>query len=70
MQFFLKFTFGIKLYMLRTVPLPIISSFSLYTQQQVYVIQAILREGITNCSNELYNKFTNIRQQKKYLLEQ
>jgi len=30
---FLKFVFRIKLYMFRTVPLPIISSFSLYTQQ-------------------------------------
>jgi hypothetical protein len=30
---FLKFIFGIKLYMFRTVPLSIIRSFSLYTQQ-------------------------------------
>jgi len=29
----LKFIFGIKLYMFRTVPLPIIRNFSLYTQQ-------------------------------------
>ena len=28
-----NFVFGIKLYMFRTVPLSIISSFSLYTQQ-------------------------------------
>jgi len=34
MHQFLKFIFGIKLYMFRTVPLPIISSFSLYTQQR------------------------------------
>jgi len=33
MHEFLKFIFGIKLYMFRTVPLSIISSFSLYTQQ-------------------------------------
>ena len=33
MHQFLKFIFGIKLYMFRTVPLSIISSFSLYTQQ-------------------------------------
>ena len=33
-----KFIFGIKLYMFRTVPLSIIRSFSLYTQQW-YVIQ-------------------------------
>ena len=30
---FLKFIFGIKLYMFRTVPLSIIRSFSQYTQQ-------------------------------------
>jgi len=30
---FLKFIFGIKLYMFRTVPLSIIRSFSMYTQQ-------------------------------------
>ena len=33
MHQFLKFIFGIKLYMFRTVPLSIIRSFSLYTQQ-------------------------------------
>jgi len=33
MHEFLKFIFGIKLYMFRTVPLSIITSFSLYTQQ-------------------------------------
>jgi len=33
MQLFLKFIFGIKLYVFRTVPLSIIRSFSLYTQQ-------------------------------------
>jgi len=33
MHQFLKFTFGIKLYMFQTVPLSIIRSFSLYTQQ-------------------------------------
>ena len=34
MHKFLKFIFGIKLYMFRTVPLSIIRSFSLYTQQR------------------------------------
>ena len=38
---FLKFIFGIKLYIFRTVPLSIIRSFSLYTAV-VYVIQAML----------------------------
>ena len=33
MHKFLKFIFGIKLYMFRTVPLYIIRRFSLYTQQ-------------------------------------
>jgi len=33
MHYFLKFNFGIKLYMFRTVPLSIIRSFSLHTQQ-------------------------------------
>jgi len=33
MHWFLKFIFGIKLYMFQTVPLSIISSFSPYTQQ-------------------------------------
>jgi len=33
MHQFLKFIFGIKLYMFRTFPLSIIRNFSLYTQQ-------------------------------------
>jgi hypothetical protein len=33
MHQFLKFIFGMKLYMFRTVPLSITRSFSLYTQQ-------------------------------------
>ena len=33
MHLFLKFIFGIKLYMFRAVPLSIVRSFSLYTQQ-------------------------------------
>jgi len=33
MHQFLKFSFGIKLLMFRTVPMSIIRSFSLYTQQ-------------------------------------
>jgi len=33
MHYFLKFIFGMKLYMFRTVPLSIIRRFSLYTQQ-------------------------------------
>jgi len=33
MQQFLKFIFGIKIYMFRAVPLSIIRSFALHTQQ-------------------------------------
>ena len=33
---------GIELYMFRTVPLSIIRSLALYTQQYVYVIQVML----------------------------
>ena len=39
MHQFLKFIFGIKLYMFRTFPLSFIRSFSLHTQQYVYVVQ-------------------------------
>jgi len=38
MNYFLKFIFGIKVYMFRTVPLSIIRSFSLYTQQWYLII--------------------------------
>ena len=37
MHQFLKFIFGIKLNVFRTVPLSIIRSFSLYTQQYIQV---------------------------------
>ena len=43
MHKFPKFIFGIKLYMFRTVPLSIIRSFSLYTQQ--WYMSYILRAG-------------------------
>jgi len=39
MHQFLKFIFGLKLYMFRTVPLSIIRSFSLVHTAVVYVIQ-------------------------------
>jgi hypothetical protein len=47
MHYFLKFIFGIKLYMFRTVPLSIIRSFSLYTQQWYvsYTFADSLRAG-------------------------
>ena len=47
MDKFLKFNFGTKLYMFRTVPLSIIRSFSLYTQQwyMSYKFADSLREG-------------------------
>jgi len=42
MHWFLKFIFGIELYMFRTGFLSIIRSLVLYTQQQVYIIQVVL----------------------------
>jgi hypothetical protein len=42
MHNFLKFMFGIELYMFGTGFLPIIRSLVLYTQQWVYVIQVML----------------------------
>jgi hypothetical protein len=42
MHQFLKFIFGIELYMFRTVSLSIIRSLALYTQQQIYAIQVML----------------------------
>ena len=42
MHYFLKFIFGIELYMFQTVSLFIIRSLALYTQQYVYVIQVML----------------------------
>ena len=38
MRQFLKFIFGIELYMFRTVSLSIISSLALYTQQYIQVM--------------------------------
>jgi len=42
MHYFLKFIFGIELYMLQTGFLFIISSLAPYKQQYVYVIQVLL----------------------------
>jgi len=42
MHKFLRFIFGIELYMFRTGFLSIIRSLVLYTQQYVYVIQVLL----------------------------
>jgi len=42
MHWFLRFVFGIKLYMFRTVSLSIVRSLALYTWQQVYVVQVLL----------------------------
>ena len=67
MQSFLKFIFGIKLYMFRTVPLSVIRSFSLYTQQwyMLYRFADSLRAGSgRNCTKhvEFYsrNKFEKL----------
>jgi len=42
MHKFLKFIFGLELYIFRTLSLSIIRSLALYTQQWVYVIQVML----------------------------
>ena len=42
MHWFLKFIFGIELYMFQAVSLFIIRSLALYTQQQVYVMHVML----------------------------
>jgi len=46
MHLFLTFIFGIKLYVFGTVPLSIIRSFSLYTQQwYMSVMGKLFKEG-------------------------
>jgi len=56
MHKFLKFIFGIKLYMFRTVPLSITRSFSLYTQQRYMsyrLADSLLAGSGRNCSSVL-----------------
>jgi len=57
MHQFLKFIFGIKLYMFWTVPLSIIRSFSLYTQQlcMSYRFADSLQAGSGRPSANLYD---------------
>ena len=38
-------------------------------KQLCCVLEVFFKEGITKCSNEVYNKINNIRQRNKYLLE-
>ena len=45
-----KFIFGIKLYVFRTVPLPVIRSFSLYTQQW-YMYYRLAENLFANCQH-------------------
>ena len=54
MHQFLKFIFGIKLYMFRTVPLSIIRSFLLYTPM-VYLLLLLLLLFINHEIVGLYN---------------
>ena len=62
MHEFLKFIFGIKFYMFRTVPLSIIRSMSLYTQQYIQVCCVYSKktpdDGQRNCPKhvEFYSK--------------
>ena len=72
MHSFLKFIFGIGLYMFRTVTLSIITSFSLYTQQIVWYIPLLCilwktpDDGQKNCPKHLEfyskNKFEKLVQ--------
>ena len=57
MHWFLKFIFVIKLYMFRTVPLSIVRSFSLYTQQWYvsYRFADSLRAAAGKLSANLYD---------------
>ena len=47
MHEYFKFIFGIKLYMFRTVPLSIIRSFSLYTQQYIQVMLTACSQAVS-----------------------
>ena len=49
MNQFLKFIFEIKFYMFRGVPLSIIRSFSLYTQQYIQIMLTVC------CQHNLYD---------------
>ena len=53
MHSFLKFIFGIKLYMFQTVPLSIIRSFSLYTQQWFMAHRFAVCTGFGICHTSL-----------------
>jgi len=62
MHWFLKFILGIKLYMFRTVPLSIIRSFSLHTQQRYmsYTFADSLWAGANAPAHKLSAKLYNI----------
>jgi hypothetical protein len=49
MHQFLKFIFGMKLYMFRTVPLSIIRGYSLYTQRWYTSLSSILILLLESC---------------------
>jgi len=53
MQWFLKFIFGIKLCIFRTVALSIIRSFSLYTQQ--WYMSYSFADSLRKLSSKLYD---------------
>ena len=54
MHQFLKFIFGIKIYMFRTFPLSIIRSFSLHTQQW-YMSYRFADSLLASCQQNLYD---------------
>ena len=71
MHYFLKFIFGIKLYMFRTVPLSITSSFSLYTQQ-CYMSHSFadsLRVGSGQNSQNISISYNAAKQHSSYVTQ-
>jgi len=69
MHKFLKFIFGIKLYMFRTFPLSIIMSFSLYTQQWcIYIYIYIILVHLVGFIIRIYHDARSPERQNRYLL--
>jgi len=67
MHQFLKFIFVTKLYMFRTVPLPIIRSFSLYTQQW-YMSYKFCPDSASKLSANLHDIYHCCVYSEKFLM--
>ena len=68
MREFLKFISGIKLYMFRTVPLSIIRSFSLYTQQRCMSYRYVRPDAARKLSVNLYDIYRCCVHSEKLLM--